>query len=201
MRFLPFALVCVLSTIPSFIEASVLIKFWNQGTTYDGNSSVILAIYDPDSDDNFNMTVSSTGGNLNSNNDQFGIGDDFIDPGEILSISFDTDVLLTEFDFAAVGSNVDDGVQAIMEGTTYTLHTGATDYNGTTKEWTPLGGILLQANNEILLSTSHSNGDENFHFESINLVVVPSAPEPRAIILLAIGALGLLTRRQRNQAA
>ena len=198
MRFLPFALTYLLAT--PILSATVLVDFRNQGAVYDGKTSVDINLYDVDTDVHFVMSVSSTGGDMNSNYDDFGIGDDHIDYGEVLTIVFNIDVDLITLDFGGVGSDANDGVKATIKAQEYFFYTGTEDYNGSTKAWTPSTPILLGAGDVIELTTSQQIIGPNYTFEQLS-VNAAHAPEPRAIILLAIGALGMLTRRQRNQAA
>lgn len=181
--------------------ASVTIDFRNQGSLYDGKTSVDVDLNDPDGNIDFTMTVTSVGGNLNSNFDDFGIGSDaHIDYGEVLTVVFDIDVELINLDFGGVGSDANDGVKATIAAAEYIFHTGVTDYNGSTKAWTPATPILLLAGQQISLTTSQSVAGNDFNYEAM-IVGAHQAPEPKAIIFLAMSTLALLTHRQRKQAA
>ena len=198
MRFLPFALTYLL--VAPILSATVLVDFRQQGSTYDNKTSVDIDLYDPDADVHFVMTVSSTGGDLNSNYDHFGINDDHIDYGEVLSIVFNVDVEIEGAYFGGVGSDANDGVRAVIATEEYFFYTGEDDFNGSSNRWSPNPPVMLTAGQIVQLTTSQNVSGEKFNLKTID-VAIPHAPEPRAIILLAIGALGMLTRRQRNQAA
>ncbi|WP_018970657.1 PEP-CTERM sorting domain-containing protein [Rubritalea marina] len=190
MRFLPTMFVALFTPLCGM--AAVVVDFRNQSGVYDSSTSVSVGLFDPDVSTAFNMTVEAIGGNLNSNVDEFGVADSFLDAGEVLTIGFDVDVRLDFIDFGGVGADVTDGVQIVTPNGTNNYFTGVSDFNGTLDLWQPSTVFNVLVGQELQLRVSDPSA--SVYLEQMQLSVIP---EPKLTILLAIGAVGMLTRRRR----
>lgn len=175
----------------SSCSAAVTYTFVNKSGLYDGNTSVIDSIVDVTSTQ---MTVSANTSTLNSNMDTFGINDSSIDGlTEIITISFDKDVIINIMDFSAIGADaMDGGSVTIGLLAPVTLFTGQPNFNGTTDTYTPATPITLLSGQSITITGS--TGSSDFSLSSINLTVVP---EPSSSSLLAVSALLLFKRKRK----
>ena len=166
--------------------AELTYDYTDKAGVFDGKITADVDL--SDSGINFTMTVTSSGGNLNSNSEDFGIGDAFIDGQiEIITLSFDTAIDFTSIEFGGVGGSVDDGVRLTVGTNPYIdLYTGVTGFEGTPDRYTPASVIRLSAGEFITLTGSSATS-------SFDLDV----PEPATFALVGIGgALAFLFRRR-----
>lgn len=172
-------------------NAAVTYSFLSQGATFDGLTTANVSLTDGPT--SFTMTVSSVGGNLNSNASGLGVDDANVDgTSESISISFSIDVEFNFMDLGEVGAGISDGASFTMNASTINLFTGATDFNGSNDVYAPGTPITLTAGNTIVLTGS--SGTSSYDLDGISVTAVP---EPSAAILGAFGALALLRRRHR----
>jgi hypothetical protein len=204
MKF-PYCVFIVGAALVANSQAAVLIDFTGQGTTYDDKSNVLITnLLDSDTGISFQMSVVGIGGNLNSNAGDLGIGDDIIDFGEAVRVSFNTDVLINSIDLGGVSASSynelepdldpDRGSVSFNGATADFLYTDKVGFNGTTDVWTLSSPVSLQAGQVIEFTPDNVNAD--FDLERISVTAVP---EPSATILLGMGGLTLLSRRKRTQ--
>lgn len=105
---------------------SVIYDFTNKGALFDSKTSVtnILLSDTATGFDTF-MTVSSTGGDLNSNSGNFGVGDDQIDGStESITLTFSTDIEFNFIDLGGVGADTTDGANLAVGAFSIDLFTG-----------------------------------------------------------------------------
>jgi hypothetical protein len=174
-------------------QASVIYDFFDKASVFDGNTSVAVTLYDGTTP--VEMTVSATGGNLNSNAEDFGIGDDLIDGTlEVLTLSFDKKIELNYIDLGAVGSDRSDGARlTVGSASPVDLYTGVDGFNGSSDIYTPSSPLPVEITESITLTGSEATS--SFDLESMQITVIP---EPAALTLTALGLLGagLLRRLQ-----
>lgn len=122
-------------------------------------------------------------------------GDDTsgMDAGETLNllIAFPTniDVTLTEIDFDEIGpANGDDAALVSVGGNSFTLETGATNFNGSSDEWSPM--ISINDGNVISFSA-----EDNYEIISISFDI-QAVPEPTSLVMFA-SILGFCVRRRK----
>ena len=178
--------------VPS--KAAVIYSFLSKAATFDDLTTANVSLTDGSTQ--FIMTVSSVGGNLNSNASGLGVGDANIDgTGESITLSFDFDVEFNFIDLGGTGTAMEaesDGASFTINGNTINLFTGQPNYNGSTGVYTPSSPIALTAGNAIVLTGSSITSI--FDLDGIN---VSAVPEPTTALLSALGALALLRRRRR----
>lgn len=182
MRKITGFIILMFSTTAGFSE--IVYDYQNQGVVFDGTNRVNVAL--SDSGINFVMTVSSTGGELNSNIGGIGVGDDQLDGNsEAITISFSTAIDFVSIDFGAVGTTISDGVRLTI-GTQLprNLYSGISGFNGTSKVYTPASAIRLAAGEPIVLTGSSATS--SFDLERITVIAVP---EPATAGLLGLGSL------------
>jgi len=186
----------VAAALTSNVHAAVVIDFTNQAGLYDLNVTKDVMLNDPASATSFTMTVTGTGGVLNSNSESFGIANDLIDDGESISISFDVAVEINFIDFSRIGATsiVNDDKASVTLGSSspVLLYSNRTDFNGTTDVWTLSSPVYLGAGELITIGA----GDVNASY-SLQRLNVTAVPEPSSFLLLGFGGLTLLSRRKR----
>lgn len=174
-------------------NAAVTYSFISKASTFDDLTTANVSLMDGST--SFVMTVSSVGGNLNSNSTGLGVGDANIDgTSESITISFNIDVEFNLIDLGGTGSAIDgvlDGASFTINSDTINLYTGQPNYNGTTGVYTPTSPIALDAGNTIVLTGSSI--DAIFDLDGINITAIP---EPSTALLGGIGFLMLLRRRR-----
>lgn len=185
------ALTAVAFTLLSLgANAAVTYSFISQDATFDGKTNATVALTDGST--SFNMFVSSSGGNLNSNSTGLGVGDANLDGTvESITISFSMDVEFNFIDLGGVGGDVSDGASFTINGTATNLFTGVSGFNGSTDVYTPSPPISLAAGNSIVLTGSSSTSI--FDLDGINVTAIP---ESSAALLGTLGFLALLRRRR-----
>jgi hypothetical protein len=184
--------VLVFSLLSLGAKAAVTYSFLSQGSTFDDLTTANVSLTDGST--SLTMTVSSVGGNLNSNASGLGVGDANLDGiTESITISFNINVEFNFIDLGGTGSALDalaDGASFTINGNTVNLYTGQPNYNGTTGVYTPSSPITLTAGDTIVLTGSSSTSI--FDLDGINVTAIP---EPSAALLGAVGFLALRRRR------
>lgn len=182
-------------------SAAVTFEFANKEDIFDGYTSVDVMITDVSST---LMTVTATGGTLNSNSGDFGVDgsepdevNDFIDgTSESITLTFSTEVIFNWIDLAGIGTEAqtDDHASITIAGTQLNLSTGVDNFNGSTDVYTPASPITLAIGESIILTGTSSTS--SFELQGINLTVVP---EPGTFALLAgFSALSFVMLRRRS---
>ena len=181
--------------------AATTYDFTGKGDLFDGHTSVPILL--TDGDNSTTMTVTGTGGNLNSNSGDFGIDgseggevNDFIDgTTESVTLSFDQEIEFISIEFGSVGADLSDGVNLTIGGTILDLFTDVTDFDGTSDAYTPATAIALTKGSSIIITGSA--GTSSFDLENIQIGVVP---EPATDALLAgITGLAMVLLSRRNK--
>ncbi len=178
-----------------FAGAEVIYDYTGQGAVFDGTNWVQVLLNDNGAD--ITMTVSSSGGDMNSNASRFGIVNDYIEgTAEILTISFDKAVDFVSIDLGAVGGDIADGASLTI-GTqpAIDLYTGVSGFSGSTDVYTPASPVRLSAGETIVLTGSSLSS--SFDLEKMTLAVVP---EPATAALSALGALLVWVARRASRA-
>lgn len=171
--------------------ASIVFSFQGQGAIFDGLTEANVNLIDGSTP--FVMTVTSAGGELNSNATGLGVGDANVDGiMESITIIFDTDIFFNFIDLGGVGADALDGVSFTINGMTTNLFTGVTDFNGSTDVFTPSSPISLLAGNSIVLTGSSSTS--SFDLDEIGVSAVPELSS-MALMLAGIGGMALRRRR------
>lgn len=167
-----------------FACAEITYDYTGQGAVFDGTNRVQLLLND--SGTAITMTVSSSGGDLNSNAGNFGIVDDLIDgTAEILTISFDKAVDFISIDLGGVGADAADGANlTIGTQSAIDLYTGVTGFSGSTDVYTPGTPVRVNAGDAILLTGSSLTS--SFDLEQMTFAAVP---EPATLAMFGIGGL------------
>jgi len=185
--------VLLVTTISSIANAAFTIDVTGNGA-YDGQNPLEI----PFSDSGYSATASfvPTGGALNSNSGQFGIGDAEIDGiSETITITFSENIEFNFIDLGGVGADLADGASLTVAGSQIDLYTGVTDFNGSLDVYTPSTAISVSKGTAIALTGSTSTS--SFFMQTINVTVVP---EPGTYALLAgCFALGFVMLRHRTQ--
>lgn len=175
-------------------KAAVSVSFIDESATYDAKTSTNVSIFDPVSSVNFMMTVTSSGGDLNSNSTGLGVGDANLNDGEIIQISFSVNTLIEILDLGGIGADVSDGARVtISSNPSFDLYTGQPDFNGISDVWSPTSSVSLLAGEVIEFRTSSPTA--SFDLDGITLSAVP---EPSSSLLFTFGSLALLCRRKKN---
>jgi len=179
--------------IAAIASAEITYDFTGKGGTFDGTNAVDIAL--TDSSINFTMTVLGSGGDLNSNSGDLGVGDDQIDgTAESISISFDVDIDFAWIEFGGVGSDTTDGVTlTVGSQSPVELYTGVSDFNGSSDTYTPSSVIRVTSEESILITGSSATS--SFDLEKMTFAAVP---EPATMSLIGLaGLLTIATRRFR----
>lgn len=169
---------------------------------YDGENPLLIPFID--GANSATATLVPTGGSFNSNAGDFGINDgteasetsDQIDgTDEIVTITFNKDILFNFIDLGGVGPDADDGVSFTIAGSTTILETDVTGFNGTTDVYTPTSPISLLTGQSIILTGESTNS--SFDIQSLNVTVVP---EPGTFALLSgfCGLVFVMLKRRRG---
>lgn len=171
-------------------HAAVIFDFTGQGGTFDNMTSVSVPLVDGGI--NFSMTVTGTGGDLNSNASGIGINDANIDGmAESITLSFSIDTELNFLDLGGVGGDVSDGADVTIAGTNFQFFTGQPDFNGSSDVFTPATPIALTAGQTIVITGASATSV--FDIDSISVTAVP---EPSSTLLLtSLAGLFVLRRR------
>ena len=175
-------------------HADLIYDFTLKGGTFDGQTSVIIPL--TDGAISFNMTVSGSGGNLNSNSGDFGIGDDQIDgTSESITLTFSTPIDFKVIEFGAVGADILDGVNLTVAGSATNLYTDVSGFAGGSDIYTPASPMRVNLGQSIVITGSAASS--SFDLENITLEAVP---EPATMLLIGIGGLlALMTRRIKKR--
>jgi hypothetical protein len=169
-------------------SAAITYDFTGKGGTFDGMTMQDVLLSDNVSGQDATMTVTATGGELNSNSGDFGIAgsaagetSDWIDgTTEAIELTFDSVVELNFIEFGGIGSDSSDGAELTVASTVFSLFTGATNFDGTSDTFTPGSPISIEIGESIFITgTSSTSG---FDLENFNVSVVP---EPGTFGLLA----------------
>lgn len=203
MKFAQASFFLILLFIRTSTSASLLYDFTGKDAIFDGQTLVPILLSDIGTGLSTTMTVSSVGGELNSNAGDFGVDgtetgetNDFIDGlVEAIHLTFDSDIEINFLDLGGVGSDTTDGADVTFGSFgTVTLHTGISDFNGTSDIYTPSTPIFLASGESIQLTGSSSTSD--FDLETIDITVIP---EPSTFVLVALTGLagfGMLRRKR-----
>ncbi|MBC8207188.1 MAG: PEP-CTERM sorting domain-containing protein [Kiritimatiellales bacterium] len=174
--------------------ADLLYDFTDKGGTFDGQTSVVIPL--TDGAISFNMTVSGSGGNLNSNLGNFGIGDDQIDgTSESITLTFSKPIDFKAIEFGSMVGGISDGANLTVAGSAIDLYTGVSGFDGTPDIYTPASPIRVNVGQSIVITGSSETSSfdlENMTFEAV--------PEPATMSLVGIGGLlALIVRRTKKQ--
>ena len=175
-------------------HADLLYDFTDKGGTFDGETSVVIPL--TDGAISVNMTVSGSGGDLNSNADALGIGNDQIDgTSESITLTFSKPIDFKLIEFGAVGADILDGANLAVAGSAIDLYTGVSGFDGTPDIYTPALPIRVNVGQSIVITGSAASSSfdlENMTFEAV--------PEPATLSLLGIGGLmAMITRRVKKR--
>ena len=190
----------LLSLAAGSAHAATTYDFTGKGDVFDGQTSV--PIFLTDGSNSTTMTVTGTGGNLNSNSGDFGIDgseidevNDFIDGiTESIELSFDQDIELVFIEFGSVGADMTDGVHLTVGGTSVDLFTGVSGFDGNADLYAPSTSIALSKGSSLIITGSATTS--SFDLENIQINVVP---EPGTYALLAgLSCLALIGLRRRD---
>jgi len=179
-----FVYLLVISAVFS-VSAEITYDFTDKAGVFDGTNTVTVLLNDSGTD--FIMTVVGTGGDLNSNAEDFGVGNAFIDgTSELITISFENQTIdFSSIDLGAVGGDISDGARLTI-GTqpTIDLYTDVPGFNGTSDIYTPAGSVRVNAGETIVLTGSSLTS--LFDLEQMTFAVVP---EPATFAMFGIGGL------------
>jgi len=146
------------------------------------------------------FSANSTTAGINS--DGSGDSASALDLGETLTLTVTfssqsvSSVVFKSLSLNGVGSanGNDAAFVTVAGGSTVTLETGVTDFNGSSDVWTPNGGITLSSGDTIVLSAENTMAMEGASFE------VSPVPEPGHIGVLSLALLApLLLHRARRR--
>jgi hypothetical protein len=183
-------------------SASAAVTFNPTGTSaFDGESSITVLLSDLDTGFTANITLTAGGGTFNSNVGDFGIdgvsgaNDEIDGTVESITITFSENIEFNFIDLGGVGSEAADGASLTVAGSTISLFSGVSGFNGTTDIYTAPSPITVLTGSDSIVLTGTS-ATSIFDMEGINITVVP---EPGTYALLAgICALGYVMTRRRS---
>lgn len=159
---------------------------------YDDENPLLIPFID--SGNSATISLVPTGGSFNSNSGDFGIDDDQINgTSEIVTITFNEDILFNFIDFGGVGADASDGVSFSIGGSITNLFTGVTGFNGSSDIYTPTSPVALATGESIIITGSSTTSI--FDIQNFNVTVVP---EPSTYALLA-GILALTSVMLRRR--
>jgi len=182
--------------VVSVSDAAILYDFQNMGGTFDNTNRAVVAL--SDGGINFTMTVSSMGGDLNSNDGYFGVGDDRLDgTSESIWFSFDVPVDISSIDLRLVGGDLTDGARiTVGEQAPINMYTGSPtgpEFNGTLDIYTPSSALRLSTGSLVLTGSSVTS---NFSLQGMSFSAVP---EPAMTGLICLGGAFAFMLRRRAQ--
>ncbi len=135
-----------------------------------------------------------------------GVGDEpsRLDVGETLTftLTFDDAALMVELeniDFSLVGGTADQAALVTTTAGSFTLFTGAADFNGTTNVWSP-AGITFSTGDAMVIQASGSDNVVALQAMSFDVASI-AVPEPAAFVVLfclTACVAGFRCRRRRK---
>jgi len=176
---------------PEYIESSV-------DGSYSASGNILSALNGDDVVTSIGTSNSVGVNNLSIGNDNYetyiqgntvGTEGNDMNPEEAWIIKFDTDVVISEFNFTSIDSN-NEFYDVIINGNTTSFgNSGAAD------DYTdPLNGLLIAAGTNI---TFAARGPLDSTHIRISSITVETVPEPSSTALLGLGGLGLIMRRRK----
>jgi len=167
-----------------FADAEVTYNYTGQGGVFDGTNWVQVLLNDNGTA--VTMTVSSSGGDMNSNASRFGVDNDYIDgTAEMLTISFDKAVDFISIDLGAVGADISDGANlTIGSRSAIDLYTGVVGFSGSTDVYTPASPVRLNVGETIILTGSSLTSSSD-----LEQMTFAAVPEPATFALSGLGVL------------
>lgn len=183
--------------LSSVISQAALTFDFTGNSDLNGSTPLNITLSDLDTGIDTIMTITPTGGSLDSNSGDYGI--DGTEPGETndqidgiieaISLSFDKDVDILFLDFGGIGNNVADGAGVTFGSFgSVNLFTGVTDFNGSQDIYTPTTPIrILSGENLVMTGSSETS---SYDLETMSITVIP---EPSSIALMAMIGLAAVT--------
>ena len=177
-------------------RAQITYDFTGKAGIFDGLASQTVTIAP-----GLDMTLTATGGNLNSNSSTFGIdatgsGDSAseIDQLEVLEITFNQNIDFISIDLNAVGSDLSDGAKLTLgSNSEIDLINGTTPNFNSNDVYTPSSPVTITTLQSIRLESSTPASSE-YYLQNITVI-----PEPSSLALIgltALAALGILRNRK-----
>ncbi|MCH2114152.1 MAG: hypothetical protein MK171_04490 [Pirellulales bacterium] len=184
--------------------ATITLDLTNGGATSTAGDALDSSGLGSYTEAGITIAAIASGGNVNSLSTKMGVDAPGSDDSDEIESSFTEDltftitfgslnVVLTEIEFTGTGSQ-DGGDAALLSingSANLILETGATDFNGSTKEWTP--NLTLSSGDTFKFAAQNKYGLEEM------IIEVTAIPEPETAILLIMSMTGARSCRRNRR--